>query len=118
MPKSGETIHSQNFEVGNGGKGANQAIAARRLGSSVAMIGKLGDDPHGREYKKYFQNEGINTEHLENVKGCTSGVALIVVDTSNGENQIVINANANECLREKDIGAAKDILDNSKVNLI
>lgn len=100
MPKPGETLHSTSFETGFGGKGANQCIAAARLGCKAAMIGKIGSDPYGAKYKSQFEAEGVSTEFLE-VAGEHSGVALIVV-SADGENQIVINANANQFLTEGD----------------
>lgn len=113
MPKSGETLHSISFETGFGGKGANQCIAASRLGCNAAMIGKIGSDPYGIQYKNQFEAEGVNTEFLE-VAGEHSGVALIVV-SADGENQIVINANANQFLSVDDWEKAKPLTDQAKV---
>jgi ribokinase len=113
MPKPGETLHSTSFETGLGGKGANQCIAAARLGCKAAMIGKIGSDPHGAKYKSQFKAAGVNTVFLE-VAGEHSGVALIVV-SSDGENQIVINANANAFLSVDDVEKTKSLLDQSKV---
>lgn len=113
MPKPGETLHSTSYETGFGGKGANQCIAASRLGCKTAMIGKLGDDPYGVEYKKHFEREGVNTTYLELI-GRHSGVALILV-APDGSNQIVINANANSFLLEKDADAVKGLLNGAKV---
>lgn len=114
MPKPGETLHSTSYETGFGGKGANQCIAAARLGCKSAMIGKLGEDPYGVEYKKHFESEGVNTAYLELI-GKHSGVALIVV-ASDGSNQIVINANANSFLSENDADNAGKLLKDAKVH--
>jgi ribokinase len=114
MPKFGETIHSESFEVGYGGKGSNQAIASARLGCKTAMIGKIGSDGYGKNYKRHFEEEGINTEYLETA-GEYSGIALIVVNSVDGDNQIVINANANKFLSVEDCVKAKSVLDQSKV---
>lgn len=114
MPKPGETLHSTSFETGFGGKGANQCIAAARLGAKAAMIGKIGNDPYGAKYKSQFEEEGVDTEFLQKA-GEHSGVALIVV-SSDGENQIVINANANQFLSEDDCLKAKNVLDKAKVS--
>jgi sugar/nucleoside kinase (ribokinase family) len=116
MPKPGETIHSSTFAVGFGGKGANQAVAAARLGCSTAMIGKIGTDGYGKQYKEHLQKEGIDTEHLE-TKGEHSGVALIVVNSIDGSNQIVINANANKFLDADSCAKAKNIFERSKVHI-
>lgn len=114
MPKSGETLHSTSFKTGYGGKGANQCIAAVRLGCKTAMIGKIGDDPYGAMYKRQFEAEGVDTQFLEKVDGEHSGVSLIMV-SSDGQNQIVINANANKFLSSEDCCKAKSLMDNSKV---
>lgn len=116
MPKPGETLHSTSFKTGFGGKGANQCIAAARLGCKTAMVGKLGNDPYGAKYKNHFEAEGVNTEYLE-MSGEHSGVALIVV-SSDGENQIVINANANQFLCQDDFIRAKSVMDDAKVNIV
>jgi ribokinase len=113
MPKPGETLHSTSFETGFGGKGANQCIAAARLGCKAVMIGKIGGDPYGIKYRSHFETEGVNTEHLKEA-GEHSGVALIVV-SDDGENQIVINANANKHLCEEDCDTAQALLDQAKV---
>lgn len=113
MPKPGETLHSKSFETGFGGKGANQCIAAARLGCNAAMIGKIGNDPYGAKYKNQFEAEGVDTRFLE-AAGEHSGVALIVV-SADGENQIVINANANQFLSVDDVEKAKSVLDTAKV---
>lgn len=115
MPKGGETIHSKSFEIGFGGKGCNQAIAAARLGCRTAIIGKIGNDPYGKSYKEYFDKEGVNTKYFES-EGEYTGIALIVVDTVDGQNQIVINPNANQNLSKQDVIRANDILKDSKVN--
>lgn len=113
MPKAGETLHSTSFEIGYGGKGANQCIAAARLGCKTAMIGKVGNDPYGVQYKNKLTAEGVNTEFLEEA-GQHSGVALIVV-SADGENQIVINANANKFMSVDDCSTAKSLMDQAKV---
>lgn len=113
MPKPGETLHSTSFETGFGGKGANQCIAASRLGCKAAMIGKIGSDPYGSQYKNQFKIEVVNTDFLE-VAGEHSGIALIVV-SADGENQIVINANANQFLSVDDCARAKTLMDDAKV---
>jgi ribokinase len=116
MPKCNETLHSESFQTGFGGKGANQAIAACRLGCKTAMIAKLGADPYGIMYKEHFHKEEVNSEFVELIPSIHSGIALIVVDTTNGNNQIVINANANQHLSKDDCSKAKELLENSKVN--
>ena len=113
MPKPGETLHSNSFNIGLGGKGANQCIAAARLGCKTAMIGKVGSDAYGAQYRKHLEADGVNTNYLE-IAGEHSGIALIVV-SADGENQIVINANANLFLCLEDCEKAQPMFDYAKV---
>lgn len=79
------------------------------------MIGKVGSDPHGIQYKNQFESEGVDTKFLE-VAGEHSGVALIVV-SADGENQIVINANANQFLSEQDCCNASSLMNHAKASM-
>lgn len=94
LPRGGETLAGQSFITVPGGKGANQAVAAARLGAGVAMIGCLGDDAYGDQLYRALQAEGIDCQGVERVAGESSGVALIVVDDSS-QNAIVIVAGGN-----------------------
>ena len=87
---------------------------AARLGCKTAIIGKIGYDGDGQKYKKHFEEEGINTDCLE-MAGEYCGIALILVNSADGSNQIVINNNANKFLSIDDCAKAKFILDQSKV---
>lgn len=109
MPDRGETIEAPRFEMGHGGKGANQAIAAARLGSEVLMVSKVGDDAFGQNTIRNFQNNGIDTRHVDVVAGVSSGVAPIFVEPS-GENSILIIKGANNHLTPADVDAAADDL--------
>ncbi|MDU9389448.1 ribokinase [Pseudomonas sp. zfem002] len=97
LPRAGETLAGESFATVPGGKGANQAVAAARLGASVAMIGCVGDDAYGRQLRDGLLAEGIDCQALEVVAGVPSGVALIVVDAAS-QNAIVIVAGGNGCL--------------------
>lgn len=97
LPRAGETLAGQSFTTVPGGKGANQAVAAARLGASVAMIGCVGDDAYGRQLRDGLLAEGIDSQAVEVVAGVSSGVALIVVDATS-QNAIVIVAGSNGCL--------------------
>jgi sugar/nucleoside kinase (ribokinase family) len=77
MPARGETIEAPSFEMGHGGKGANQAIAAAKLGASVVMVTKVGDDMFADSTIKNFARFGVDTTHVERVSGRSSGVAPI-----------------------------------------
>lgn len=97
LPKPGETIRGVSYEVGFGGKGANQCIAAANLlpKNNCQMISGLGDDDHGKNYQKYLQDKGISTQNIQIFENETSGVAPITVDLNSGENSIIIIPGAN-----------------------
>jgi ribokinase len=109
MPGPGETIEAPRFEMGAGGKGANQAVAAARLGSAVTMVSKVGDDVFGRNTISNFERQGIDARHVGIVEGVSSGVAPIFVEPS-GENSILIIKGANGHLLPADVDAAADDL--------
>ena len=93
LPRAGETLIGQTFSTVPGGKGANQAVAAARLGANVAMVGCVGTDAYGVQLREALQVEGIDCQAVSTVGG-SSGVALIVVDDSS-QNAIVIVAGSN-----------------------
>lgn len=97
--KPGETLIGYGYHINYGGKGANQAVAAARLGAQVSLIGCIGDDDIGREIKRAFEKDGIDTQAIVSVSGETTGIAMIQVADS-GENSIVISAGANAALNE------------------
>ena len=106
MPNEGETIEAPRFEMGFGGKGANQAVAAALLGADVSMVTKVGDDLFGPNTKKNFERFGIDTTHVETMPGVSSGVAPIFVDTKS-RNSILIIKGANAHLTPQDVDRAK-----------
>ena len=87
FPKPGQTIFGDRFDLGFGGKGANQAVAARLCGAQVDMIAKVGDDLFGPATIRNLQSYGIDTTHVRIEHGISSGVAPIFVD-STGQNRI------------------------------
>ncbi|KHK63222.1 ribokinase [Pseudomonas frederiksbergensis] len=93
LPRGGETLIGESFSTIPGGKGANQAVAAARLGAQVAMVGCVGNDAYGQQLRGALLAEGIDCQAVSVVEGA-SGVALIVVD-DNSQNAIVIVAGAN-----------------------
>lgn len=93
LPRAGETISALNFEVFNGGKGANQAISAARSGAQTAMIGTIGRDAYGQDHINSMDKEGIDTSFIQHASKPT-GIANIYID-QHGENNIVLNAGAN-----------------------
>ncbi|MFX3617495.1 MAG: ribokinase [Sporolactobacillus sp.] len=109
LPKEGETIEAPNFEMGCGGKGANQAVAAAKMGSEVMMLTKVGDDMFGENTIQNLKRNGINIQYVEKVPHTSSGVAPIFVDHSS-KNRILIIKGANQYLTEKDIERAAERL--------
>jgi ribokinase len=109
MPVKGETIEAPSFEMGHGGKGANQAVAAAKLGASVTMVTKVGDDMFADNTIKNLAGFGVDTKYVTRVKGRSSGVAPITVDPS-GENSILIVKGANNDLLPADIERAAEDL--------
>jgi ribokinase len=105
FPRPGETIFGQRFDIGFGGKGANQAVAARLCGAEVLMIAKIGDDLFGEATIKNFQSFGIDTRHVQIVPGVSTGVAPIFVEP-NGQNRIIVVKGANDHLTPPDVDAA------------
>ena len=106
LPAPGETVLSPGGAViGSGGKGANQAVAAARLGAAVRMVGCCGDDEFGRRLRAGLAAEGVNASGVRAVAGAASGLALITVDTS-GENAIAVAAGANSLAGNEEVGAA------------
>jgi len=109
FPRPGETIFGKSFDLGFGGKGANQAIAARLCGADVLMVAKVGNDLFGEATVKNFASFGIDTTHVRIVEGVSSGVAPIFVDPS-GQNRIIVVKGANDTLKPADVDAAADAL--------
>jgi ribokinase len=102
LPAPGETIIGSEFMMNAGGKGANQAVAAAKLGAAVTFACKVGDDIFGRQSLQGFQQAGINTDFVLTDPGNPSGVALILVD-GNGENCIAVAPGANGALQIADL---------------
>ncbi|MGF1691018.1 ribokinase [Photobacterium kagoshimensis] len=97
FPRPGETLHGHSYSVIPGGKGANQAVAAARLGADIAFIACVGDDSFGITIREAFANDGINTEAVLIEEATPTGIAMIQV-AATGENSICISAEANACL--------------------
>ncbi|OPA89798.1 ribokinase [Pseudomonas fluorescens] len=109
MPRQGETLEAPGFAMGCGGKGANQAVAAARLGTEVLMLTKVGDDLFADNTLANFQRHGIDTRYVTRVAGVSSGVAPIFVQ-SDSHNSILIVKGANAHLQPADIDAAEAAL--------
>src|SRR5678816_3945350 len=109
FPKPGETIFGEKFDLGFGGKGANQAVASRLCGADVFMVARVGSDLFGPATIQNFQKLGIDTTHVKQIEGVSSGVAPIFVEP-NGQNRIFVVKGANDLLKPADVDAAADLL--------
>lgn len=117
LPQPGETLHGSRFEMGFGGKGANQAVMAAKLGAQVTVITKLGRDVYGAMTKANYEAVGIDTATLLYDADRASGVALILVDEGSGQNNIVIVGGANETLSLADVRAQAAAIEQANVLL-
>ena len=109
FPKPGETIFGQKFHLGFGGKGANQAVAARLCGAEVFMVARVGSDLFGPATIENFRKLGIDPTYVKQVEGLSSGVAPIFVEP-NGQNRILVVKGANDAVRPADVDDAADAL--------
>ncbi len=107
-PKAGETVLGNSFSLIPGGKGANQAVAAAKLGAESFMVGCVGNDPNGEFSINNLKSMGVNTDCVEILNGVSTGVANIVV--AENDNSIIVIAGANSCLTEDVIDKHKDII--------
>jgi ribokinase len=117
LPVPGETILGGKFFMNPGGKGANQAVAAARLGGHVSFVSKTGNDIFGKQAIQNFENEGVNTENILTDPNNPSGVALITVDKE-AENCIVVAPGANMTLNSEDIDNAMAEIKLSEIMLM
>jgi ribokinase len=117
LPGPGETVSGEDVFRNPGGKGANQAVAAARLGRGVTMVGCVGDDQAGRDLLAALEVDGVDTSHVRVVAGVPSGMAFITV-REDGENQIVVSPGTNARLTPRDVGAAGAALRVAAVTLV
>jgi ribokinase len=109
FPRPGETLFGQRFDLGFGGKGANQAVAARLCGAEVLMVAKVGDDLFGDATIRNFASFGIDTTHVGKVADVSTGAATVLVEPG-GQNRIIVVKGANDLLSPADIDAAAGAL--------
>jgi ribokinase len=109
MPRPGETIRGEQFTTIPGGKGANQAAAAARLGAAVAMVGRVGADAFGPVMLANLRAQRVDVAQVQSDPAAASGIAMIIVD-AHGENSIVVAPGANGCVTMNDLAAARDLL--------
>jgi ribokinase len=114
LPERGETLQGELFQEALGGKGANQAVAAVRLGCRAELIARVGGDERGERMLRQLAAEGVDGRHVRRDQDAITGVALIFVDDS-GEKQILTALGANQRLTEEDIAAAGEAIVSAKV---
>jgi ribokinase len=116
-PGPGETVAGSDLATIPGGKGANQAVAAAKLGERVHLIGRVGDDDFGQRLLNGLSQHNVNTGRVIVTEGTSSGCAVILVDKT-GENSIVVSPGANAHLTPDDIDASRDIIESAAVVLL
>ena len=117
LPEPGETIIGHDFITNQGGKGANQAVAVKRLGGETAFIARLGNDDFGAKSLRLLTEEGIDTSFVRLTNGVSTGVALIPVDDK-GENSIIVSSGANALLSPLDIEEAEPLFEKASILLM
>ena len=117
LPAAGQTVLGSSFMMAPGGKGANQAVAAARLGAHVTFVGRLGADDLGREARRALEEDGVDTSLVVTDTDAPSGVALIVVNAA-GENAIAVAPGANARLSPADVDRAAPALEAADVVLL
>ncbi|WP_096435858.1 ribokinase [Alteribacter populi] len=116
FPSQGETVLGESFSTMPGGKGANQAVAAARLGAQVRMIGRVGDDPFGPVLKQVLSDNGIFSGDVEPVTECSSGVATIIL--SDRDNRIIVTPGANNHVTPEYVEKFKEEIIKSDIVLL
>ena len=109
LPLQGETVFAETFLTENGGKGANQAVAAARLGAKVSMIGRVGSDDFGQQILQNLRAESVNTDKVSKDSETGTGIALITVDAQS-QNTIVVSSGANMNCGKLEIGHLESLL--------
>ena len=116
IPVMGETIHGQGFATFPGGKGANQAVAAARLGGDVKMIGCVGVDSFGQDLIGNLIQNNVGVENIKTVAGISTGIAVIVI--KEGNNFIILDSGANFKLQPEDVDRVSDIIKTSDILML
>jgi ribokinase len=116
VPVMGETVMGESFHTIPGGKGANQAVAAARLGADTTMIGCVGNDSFGQELLKHLENQCVNIDCVKPVTGTSTGIASITI--CNGDNQIMVIPGANYHVTPEFVEKHEDVIANSDILLL
>lgn len=116
LPRPGESVTGTDHFFGPGGKGANQAVAVARLGGTVAMVGRVGDDEHGRALVSGLADEGVDVSAVGVDHGIATGLAVITID-ENSENTIVVSPGANATLTARHVDEHRHLIESARVAL-
>lgn len=116
IPKVGETVLGESFQTTPGGKGANQAVAASRLGADVTLIGCIGHDAFGRELPEYLRNQGINIDYIKQITDVSTGIAAITL--AKGDNSIIVVQGANSYVTPEMVEEHEFVIANSDILLL
>lgn len=116
FPAPGETLMAESFHTIPGGKGANQAVAAARLGAEVSLIGALGNDIFGRQLRQGLIDEGVDIAHVQSLDDCASGTASITV--AQGDNHILVVPAANARVTSEQVERAEDLIGRADAVLV
>lgn len=108
IPRTGETVLGSGFMISPGGKGANQAVAAARLGGDVALVGLVGNDIFGKDLLTNLRRNRVNTDQVRTVNGVSTGVAMIVV--KDGNNSIVVDPGANSLMTPEQVAQSEALI--------
>lgn len=117
LPKPGETVSGDLFTMIPGGKGANQAVAAGRLGTPVSMVGRVGNDSFGARLRESLTTSGVNVEHLLTDESAPTGTAIVLVESS-GENSIVVIPGANGNCLVKETPELREVITSAEIILL
>lgn len=117
LPRRGETLLGHSYLMALGGKGANQAVAASRLGADVHMVGHVGNDVFGRRVLQQLSGYGVDISKVETIREQGTGLAVISVD-DNGENTIIVIAGANMQFDQEDVERTRELLQETQVLLL
>ncbi|MEK9948085.1 MAG: ribokinase [Verrucomicrobiales bacterium] len=117
MPLGGETLEASPIQYYAGGKGANQAVAAARMGACVRLMGRVGDDRHGQQQLEALKQEGILTSLVGVDDKCSTGTAIILVEPQ-GQNRILLIPGANHALQPAWLASHDDVFQNAELMLV
>ena len=118
FPVPGETVLGASFQMGPGGKGSNQAVAAFRAGGDVTLVTKLGRDAFGRAARDFYTAEGMNTGEWIEDETCETGAALIMVNQQSGQNMIMVLNGACSHITPEDVRAKQTLIEQADVLLV